>query len=116
MVTGCTEGLEKMRHVQVANLFDRASHPGFHKPINLVAEPWIIKVDETHVSKTVRLHKQEKLIVGNLAPHNVFKSSNFSDRFLVPILIRSCPQWWPTSIAIRTDHHGMLAELHEASR
>ena len=46
---------------------------------------------ETHVSKTVRLHKQENLIVDNMAPHNVFKSSNFSDRFLVPTLVRSCP-------------------------
>jgi hypothetical protein len=82
---------EPLSAIYIANLVDRASHPGFHEPINLVAELWIIQGYETHVSKSVRLYKQENLIVGNMAPHNVFKSSNFSDRFLVPTLVRSCP-------------------------
>ena len=75
-----SSGFWAIRQIYIANLVNRASHSGFHEPINLVAEPWIIKGYETHVSKTVRLYKQENLIVDNMAPHNVFKGSNFFDR------------------------------------
>jgi hypothetical protein len=58
--------------------------------------------------------KHENLIVDQIARHNVFKNSNFTDGFVVLVVVRRCPFWWPAWIAAFPYHEGMVAQLHNS--
>jgi hypothetical protein len=58
----------------------------------------------------------ENLVWDQIAHHNVFKSSNFTDRFFVSISVRRCPVWRPGFKTAFTSHQGVITKLHNSTR
>jgi hypothetical protein len=56
-----------------------------------MTEHWVIKAQETHVSVAFKQDKQEKLVVDQISHHNVFEGSNFTDRFVILVVMRRRP-------------------------
>ena len=77
------------------------------------AECEVIETQETHVLDVFPLYPHKNLVGDQIAHHNVFKSSNFTDRFLVPISVRGCPLWRP---GFKTRFYESSRGGHEAAR
>ena len=70
-------------------------------------------MQRAHVSKALILNEQKNFIVEEFVHQYLFKGSNFTRRFVVLIMVRRRPVWWPTAKATLAGHEGMVTELQD---